>query len=97
MVVRLVKMTFKEGKAEEFVSIFQHSKKKIRDFRGCIFLEVLRDTADPNVFFTYSVWSSEDDLNRYRDSELFKETWAKAKALFAKDPEAYSTKRIDKA
>jgi quinol monooxygenase YgiN len=97
MIVRIVKMKFKPGNAEEFKKIFHASKKKIRDFRGCIFLELLQDLNDENLFMTYSVWSSEKDLNRYRESELFQETWAKAKAMFAEEPVAYSMDRVEKA
>src|SRR5205809_618894 len=97
MIVRIVKMTFREGTAEEFKAIFNGSKKKIRDFKGCIFLELLEDFKNPDLFITYSVWSSEHDLERYRESELFKETWAKVKVLFVASPEVHSMKRIEKA
>jgi heme-degrading monooxygenase HmoA len=97
MIVRIVKMKFREGGAEEFKEIFQGSKKMIREFRGCIFLELLQDIKDENLFMTYSVWSSEHDLDRYRQSELFKGTWSKAKALFAEEPIVNSMTRIEKA
>jgi hypothetical protein len=90
-------MTFKEGTATEFKKIFVTYKNRIRESRGCIFLELLEDTNDPNLFMTYSVWSSEADLERYRNSEIFKEVWPQAKTLFAKEPEAQTMKRIEKA
>jgi heme-degrading monooxygenase HmoA len=40
--------------------------------------------------FTVSIWESEDDLNAYRNSELFENTWAKTKVLFNDKPEAWS-------
>lgn len=90
-------MTFRKGEGEEFKKIFNASKKSIREMRGCIFLELLEDLNDADLFFTYSVWSSEDDLNRYRHSDLYKEIWPKTKALFAAEPEVHSMKRIEKA
>ena len=36
-----------------------------------------------------------DDLNNYRNSELFKDVWSKTKILFNKKPEAWSTKKIN--
>lgn len=97
MIVRIVKLTFQEGKAEEFIGIFQKTKKKIRHFRGNIFLELLRDKKDTNVFMTYSVWSTEHDLERYRESELFQETWATIKVMFAKNAEVMTMDRIEKS
>jgi heme-degrading monooxygenase HmoA len=90
-------MTFLEGKAEEFAGIFHRVKNKIKTFRGCIFIELLQDIEDPTIFRTYSVWSSEADLERYRHSDLFKETWASVKVLFAKPAEASSMRRVEKA
>jgi heme-degrading monooxygenase HmoA len=45
---------------------------------------------DEQVFFTYSKWESEADLNHYRFSAFFKETWTKTKMLFAAQPNAWS-------
>ncbi|MFM1898201.1 MAG: hypothetical protein RL577_441, partial [Bacteroidota bacterium] len=39
---------------------------------------------------TLSRWESVDDLERYRNSQLFEETWAKTKVLFDRKPEAFS-------
>ena len=43
---------------------------------------------------TYSHWESEEALNKYRDSELFKSVWSFTKALFAEKPQAFSTKKL---
>lgn len=90
MIIRIVKMTFEPKKVKEFLRIFNDSKKHIRNFKGCTHLQLLYDVNDPHVFFTYSYWESEDDLEIYRDSELFKDVWDKAKALFLAQPEAWS-------
>lgn len=90
MIIRIVKMTFEPKKVKEFISIFNDSKKHIRNFKGCTHLQLLYDVNDPHVFFTYSYWESEDDLEIYRDSELFKSVWDKAKVLFLTKPEAWS-------
>ena len=94
MIIRIVKMTFLPDKTEEFLKVFHQSKDKIRNFEGCEHLELLRDIRQPNVFFTYSYWKSEDDLNRYRNSELFQTTWTKTKVLFSAKPEAWSLKSM---
>ncbi|RMG79768.1 MAG: antibiotic biosynthesis monooxygenase [Bacteroidetes bacterium] len=95
MIIRIVKMTFATDKTDEFLQVFDTSKNKIRNFKGCLHLELLQDIHHPNVFFTYSWWESETDLNNYRHSELFKTTWSKTKVLFADKPEAWSLKSIE--
>jgi quinol monooxygenase YgiN len=94
MISRIVKMTFEEGKENLFLDIFDHSKEKIRNFEGCSHLELLRDKEKKNVFMTFSRWDNEDSLNNYRESELFKDTWAKTKALFSAKPEAVSLEKL---
>lgn len=94
MLVRIVKMSFEPSKIEEFLANFETVKTKIRSFNGCNFLELYRDQNTTNIFFTYSYWNSEDDLNTYRHSELFKSVWAKTKPLFNEKPEAWSVDKI---
>lgn len=84
-------MTFQPDKVADFQLIFSESKEKIRNSKGCQHLELLRCVKPDNVFFTYSFWDSEADLNNYRHSELFKATWSRTKVLFADKPEAWST------
>jgi (4S)-4-hydroxy-5-phosphonooxypentane-2,3-dione isomerase len=96
MIIRIVKMTFIVGKEKEFLAVFERSKAKIRSFKGCNYLQLLRDKNHPQVFFTHSHWNSEDDLNEYRNSELFISTWADTKILFSAKPEAWSLEVIHK-
>ncbi len=90
MIVRIVQMTFREDEVTNFLRLFNERKELIRGFSGCTHLELWEDAHAPNIFFTYSHWNSEDDLNHYRFSELFKDTWAKTKALFKDKPQAWS-------
>ena len=94
MLIRIVKMGFQPDKIDEFLSNFEANKTKIRAFEGCNFLELYRDQNNRTIFFTYSYWTSEDDLNNYRHSELFKGVWAKTKPLFNAKPEAWSVNKL---
>ena len=87
-------MSFQPDKVEEFLSNFEVNKTKIRAFEGCGFLELYRDKNVPNIFFTYSYWTSEKHLEDYRQSELFKMVWAKTKPLFNAKPEAWSVDKM---
>ena len=93
MFVRIVKLTFKKENIASFEQIFEESKKLIINVEGCTFLELLQDKDHPNIFFTYSYWQTEENLDNYRNSELFKSIWGQTKALFAERAEAWSVDR----
>jgi quinol monooxygenase YgiN len=88
--IRIVKMTFRPEEVEKFLTIFDDSSKLIRAFDGCLHLELLRDIKNTNIFFTYSLWESDDHLQAYRNSELFKKVWADTSALFSEKAAAWS-------
>ena len=94
MIIRIVKLSFHTEFIPDFKTIFEENKQKIISQKGCNHLEMLKDIKDVNVIFTYSWWDSEEDLNNYRNSELFKDVWSKTKILFNNKPEAWSTKKI---
>ena len=87
-------MSFDPSKVDVFLANFETKKQFIRDFEGCEFLELYRDKENNNIFFTYSFWKSESDLEKYRTSELFKTVWAETKILFNGKPEAWSVDKI---
>ena len=88
MITRIVKMNFRPEEVENFLTIFHQSKDKIRHMPGCNHLELWNSQSDATIYYTYSIWDSEDDLNNYRDSELFQSVWPATKALFASKAEA---------
>ena len=90
MIVRIVQMTFLKEQVPGFLRMFEERKEKIRHFDGCMHLELWQDDHNECVFFTYSIWESEQFLNHYRFSEFFKDTWTRTKAMFAASPQAWS-------
>ena len=90
MITRIVKMTFIVDKTDDFIGIFEESKHLIRGFKGCRSVKLLRQINPDNIFFTYSHWDSEADLENYRNSEIFKGVWKKTKVLFCDKPQAWS-------
>lgn len=93
MLIRIVRMTFKEENVEEFLKIFNDSKGKIRNFKGCTHLELLKDFQQENIYVTYSIWEDEKYLNEYRNSELFKKIWGNTKKLFLEKTIAFSLRK----
>ncbi|MEZ0540616.1 putative quinol monooxygenase [Fibrella arboris] len=95
MLIRFVRMTFQEDRLADFLSIFEASKANIRAFPGCQHLELLRDLDHPTVRMTYSHWESAEALEAYRQSDLFRTTWAATKVLFADKPMTFSTETVE--
>ena len=94
MLIRIVKMNFQEEEIHNFEALFEEKKQYIRNFEGCQFLELYQDRENKAIFFTYSYWESDEALQNYRHSELFKEVWATTKIKFAAKPEAWSVNKI---
>ena len=83
-------MSFELEEVEKFKSIYELNWHKIKGFEGCLHVELLQDRSSPSIFFTYSNWESENHLNNYRESILFKTVWASTKVLFNQKPEAWT-------
>lgn len=94
MFIRIVKMGFHEQHIPAFLENFELMKEKIRNSPGNRFLELYQDRQEKGVFFTYSYWDSEEDLENYRQSELFYDVWNFTKRLFNQKPEAWSVNRV---
>jgi hypothetical protein len=90
MVTRIVKMSFKPEKVEEFKQLFDQFKHQIAGAQGCMSLRLLQD-GSATIFFTYSEWQAEEDLENYRKSALFEQVWSRTKTFFNAKPEAWTT------
>ena len=96
MLVRIVKMSFRDDCVQGFMELFEQHKEQIRNVDGCQHLQLLQDSKQPSTFFTYSWWNNEESLNKYRESKLFGEVWPKTKMLFASKPEAWTCDSLHK-
>jgi autoinducer 2-degrading protein len=95
MVTRIVKMSFDKKNAEQFLEIFNEHRNQIRAAEGCTYLELWQtEEIDSTLFFTHSKWESEDFLNSYRHSDIFKSVWPKTKALFNASPHAWTVNSL---
>ncbi|NQW28698.1 MAG: antibiotic biosynthesis monooxygenase [Flammeovirgaceae bacterium] len=90
MLLRIVRMEFKEPHTKEFLALFKKAAPVISSFEGCLKVNVFRDAEQINVVYTNSHWQSVEDLEKYRNSIFFQTTWEKAKKLFSGKPIAYS-------
>jgi quinol monooxygenase YgiN len=94
MIVRIVKLQFKKENISSFERIFEETRDTIKTFPGCTLLELYQDVSDPAIFFTYSHWDSEKDLEAYRQSEFFQGVWARTKVLFENKAKAWSVQNV---
>ena len=94
MLVRILKLSFHEEIIPAFLENFELMKDKIRNAPGNRFLELYQDRDNKSIFFTYSYWETEDDLENYRNSELFYDVWTFTKKLFNGKPQAWSVDKI---
>ncbi|MBF2707758.1 putative quinol monooxygenase [Flavobacterium soyangense] len=94
MFIRIVKMSFAEENIPAFLENFEIIKDKIRNAKGNRLLELYQDKTNKCIFFTYSYWEAEEDLENYRKSELFSEVWTFTKQLFNDKPEAWSVDKL---
>ncbi len=94
MFIRIVKLSFHEENIPAFLENFELMKEKIRIAPGNRFLELYQDKNNKSIFFTYSYWETEQDLENYRNSELFDGIWSFTKKLFNDRPEAWSVDKL---
>ena len=94
MFVRIVKLSFHPENIPIFLENFELVKNQIRNFPGNRLLELYQDKSVKTIFFTYSYWETEQDLENYRNSELFFEIWTDTKKLFNNKPEAWSVEKL---
>lgn len=87
-------MSFAEENIPAFLENFELMKGRIRNAPGNRFLELYHDKNNNCIFFTYSYWETEADLENYRKSELFNEVWSFTKKLFNAKAEAWSLEKL---
>ncbi len=95
MLIRIVRMYFKEEHTKDYLQIFEDTKEGIRNFDGCLRLELLQDHNQEHILTTYSYWRDKKALDNYKSSGFFMENWARTKKLFSAKPMAFSCIKLD--
>ena len=94
MITRIVKMEFKYDQVDLFLEKFSRHAEKMKTVTGQVSLQIVKDLKESNILFTISEWHSEEDLNIYRSSFLFKQIWSEVKPLFCAKAQAWTTQSI---
>jgi quinol monooxygenase YgiN len=95
MITRIVMLNFQPDRVDEFLEIFNQNKQVLAKSDGCIRLEIFKSTGDTDTYVTISNWQSEEHLEMYRQSELFKEIWSKVKPLFNNKAQAWTLNTLN--
>ncbi|MFD1553532.1 antibiotic biosynthesis monooxygenase [Putridiphycobacter roseus] len=93
-ITRIVKMSFKPEHAAAFEAYFLTIKSKVAGQPGCRGVKLLKEKGETGVFFTYSQWDSEVDLNNYRHTETFGQIWPTVKNWFADKAGAWTVEEM---
>ncbi len=96
MLLRTVRMTFDPARLGDFLDLFAEAKARIAAAPGCQHLELWQDARFANVLTTFSQWDHPEALEAYRQSELFRTTWAQTTPMFAAPPVAHSQHRVER-
>ena len=94
MVTRIVKLRMQEKEVGTFKNYFATVCDIIRHQPGCHLLQAWQDINDPRIFFTYSVWDGEADLETYRNSAFFLQFWKTVKPWFSDKAEVWTFEKI---
>lgn len=94
MITRIVRLTIQPEKIKDFKWQFESNYSSISNFKGCRHLRLFRDAEEDNIFITFSRWDSTEALDAYRNSELFRSTWATVKPMFEAAAVAFSMEEI---
>ncbi|MBI4648104.1 MAG: antibiotic biosynthesis monooxygenase [Bacteroidia bacterium] len=94
MITRIVKVSVHDSKIDDFVSFMESVRDHMLAFNGCEHWEVLNDKTNKNIFFSYSIWKSEKELEAYKYSTLYKQIWSTCKQWFTKESQAWTVDNI---
>jgi len=89
-ITRIVKLTFKPEHISDFETFYATIRDKVASQPGCNGVTFLKEQNNTGVFFTYSNWNSEEDLNTYRNTPVFGQIWPTIKVWFGAKAEAWT-------
>lgn len=96
MITRVVRLTLRpDVKSEAFEEIYRNRNPFAKGVKGCRSVKVLKDVNDERVLYTLSAWDCNEDLEAYRQSEYFAQTWPMVKALLGQKTQAFSMTEME--
>ncbi len=96
MIKHISKIIIREESIDIFKGLVEKFIPKIQAEDTCLHAEVIQDTKNVALFFSYTVWKSQKDSNVFLKSEIFKDIRANLENHLAEQPETWSTKVVHK-
>ena len=90
VLVRYVELHILADKLDEARRLLKFQAPLVRNFDGCVHLEINEAMDEIGVFSTYSYWIDAEALDRYRQSEVFRKFWNRMKPMFQAKAQARS-------
>ena len=88
MILRIVRMSFSPDKIQDFIKFSMKAKPQLKE--GRLFKrEIICGLRIFQCVLHKSKWISPEALEKYRQSDLFKSTWARTKVLFNESASAF--------
>jgi|SRR5690554_411182 len=94
MIIRIVELNIQRDELVKAGSLLEEVSSKVRSMNGCSHLHILEDMHQAGHITTYSHWESEQHLNDYRKSVIFRNFWGAIKPLFASPARAWSSESL---
>lgn len=95
MIERIVRLAFEIDKENEFLKVFENHQLYMISSKVCSSLNLKKDLKSEGVYFTHSVWNSEEALSHYRSSVYFQDIWKKIKPWFVERAQAWTLTNIE--
>jgi len=86
MIYRVVRLHLRPEETARFEAFFRERQPQIEAFDGCYKTILLRNTKEPDVYYTLSEWESEAHLDRYRYSAFQRNLGLHQEPLRRKSP-----------
>ena len=67
MIVRVVHFKIKPGKLDEYLGHISGVEKRVAGLEGLSFFKLFQDREDPNTLFIFTVFDSEEAIERYSE------------------------------
>jgi (4S)-4-hydroxy-5-phosphonooxypentane-2,3-dione isomerase len=89
MLAVIAKVKVKPEQVERFLTFLRADVEGTLREPGCVRFEVLRDEADPNVFYMYEIFKDRAAYALHQEAPYFKAFFAEAGDTLAGPPEGY--------
>ena len=94
MIIRVVKIPIKDASINSFIKRIPIISNEVRRVSGCIHNDIFRDKMKENIFYSYTIWNSDEDIEKYLGSQYYKDIWGDLWDYFEGTPKSWKIDNI---